>query len=62
MAEAIGATFVIDVARYLPGPLGGMHRAQAGSIKYPAKGHMTQDTSDLQEPALPTALLPIQTS
>lgn len=47
MTEAIGTTFVIDVARYLPGPLGGMHRAQAGSIMYPARGRMTQDTSDL---------------
>lgn len=62
MAEAIGATFVIDVARYLPGLFGGMHRAQAGSIKYHARGHMSRDTSDIRGPALPTALLPIQTS
>lgn len=59
MAEAIGTTFVIDVARYLPGPLGGMHRAQASSIMYPARGRMTQDTSDLWEPALTTPFPPL---
>lgn len=59
MAEAIGTTFVIDVARYLPGPLGGMYRAQAGSIMYPARGRMTQDTSDLWKLALPTPFPPL---
>lgn len=59
MAEAIGTTFVIDVARYLPGLLGGMHRAQASSMMFPARGRMTQDTSDLRAPALPTPFPPL---
>lgn len=62
MAEAIGTTFVTDVARYLPVLLGGMHRAQAGSIIYPARGRMTQVTADLWGPALPGPFLPPHTS